>query len=198
MKITSLNQLDKNAKYSYADYLKWDLEEYIELFDGKISILETPYVIHQQIKQNLGIIFLQYRKVKNDKYPFFMNPVDVKLFNDNNVEDKRIFTSVLPDIWISFDKSKLDIRGHGFNGAPDLIIEILSKSTSKKDYNDKYNLYEEAGVKEYWIVSPSEKFVSVYDLINDKYELRNHYEEGSVPVGIFENFEIAVEDIFAE
>lgn len=196
MEITSINQLDMNATYSYADYLTWRIDEYVELIKGKIfKMTPAPLNLHQDVSGNLFNVFKNY--LKGTKCKVYSAHFDVRLLKEIK-EDKDVFTVVQPDICIICDSNKLDPKGRGCIGAPDLIIEILSKSTSKKDYNDKYNLYEEAGVREYWIVSPSEKFVSVYDLINDKYELRNHYEEGSVPVGIFENFEIAVEDIFAE
>jgi len=196
MEITSINQLDMKATYSYADYLTWRFDEYVELIKGKIfKMSPAPLNYHQRVSSNIHSEIGFYLKKKKCKV--FSAPFDVRLLKEIK-EDKDVFTVVQPDICIICDSDKLDPKGRGCIGAPDLIIEILSKSTSKKDYNDKYNLYEEAGVREYWIVSPSEKFVSVYDLINDKYELRNHYEEGSVPVVIFENFEIAVEDIFAE
>jgi len=196
MEITSLNQLDMKATYSYADYLTWKFDEYVELIKGKVfKMSPAPLNYHQRISTSILTEFGYYLKKKKCKV--FSAPFDVRLLKDIK-EDKDVFTVVQPDICIICDPNKLDPKGRGCIGAPDLIVEILSKSTSKKDYNEKFNLYEETGVREYWIVSPAEKFVSVYVLINDKYELKDHYEEGTVPVGIFEDFEIAIEDIFAD
>jgi len=196
MVITSIDQLDLNGKYSYADYLTWKFDEYVELIKGKIyKMTPAPLNIHQTATGNIFTLFKNY--LKKQKCKVFIAPFDVRLLKETK-EDNEVFTVVQPDVCIICDSNKLDPKGRGCIGAPDLIVEVLSNSTLKKDLNEKFNLYEASGVKEYWIVSPVEKFVSVYELVNDKYELRDHYEEGNIPVGIFENFEILVEDIFDE
>ena len=85
------------------------------------------------------------------------------------------------------------------DGAPDLIIEILSKGTAKTDVKDKYEVYEESGVKEYWLVSIPERVVSVFRLNEQgKYvpDTRPYVPTESIRVGIFNNFSILVDDIF--
>ena len=89
-----------------------------------------------------------------------------------------ILTVVQPDLSVICDPSKLD--DDGCNGAPDLVVEILSKSTLKKDVNDKFQLYEESGVKEYWIVSPNDQLVDVFILYNGKYILSNKYPNDAI------------------
>ncbi|MFP5041938.1 Uma2 family endonuclease [Parasediminibacterium sp. JCM 36343] len=102
---------------------------------------------------------------------------------------------VQPDICVVCDLAKLDKRG--CIGAPDWIIEILSPGNTNKEMKDKYYLYEENGVKEYWIVYPEYYQVSVYDLINEKYVLRNSYHKGdAIPVSIFEGFTIDTDSLF--
>ena len=111
--------------------------------------------------------------------------------------NKNIETVVQPDICVVCDISKIDRRG--CVGAPDLIIEILSKGTATKDVKDKFEVYEESGVKEYWIVSILERFVNVFRLNEEgKYvpDTRPYVATDVIRVGIFDNFSIAVDDIF--
>jgi Uma2 family endonuclease len=111
-------------------------------------------------------------------------------------EDNQIYTVVQPDICIVCDPSKLDERG--CLGAPDMIVEILSFSTHKYDTTVKFKLYEEAGVREYWIVYPLEKGVEVFLLQPDgKYDDGTRYEAGKIPVHIFDGTGVDFEDIFA-
>ena len=108
-------------------------------------------------------------------------------------------TVVQPDLSIICDPSKLDEQG--CNGAPDWIIEILSPATSKKDLTDKYDLYQNAGVREYWLVYPTEQIIAPYLLDDDsrKYQpvRSNPFVVGErVPVGIFDGFGIEVGVVF--
>ncbi len=111
------------------------------------------------------------------------------------MNDNEITTVVQPDLCIICDPSIRDERG--CNGAPDLIIEILSPSTSKKDVKNKFEIYEESGVKEYWIVDPIEELVDVFVLKDNKYQLVKKYvNDDKVPMNIFPGFEIDLVDIF--
>ena len=103
-------------------------------------------------------------------------PFDVRL--SKKKKDKLVETVVQPDICVICDNSKLDDRG--CLGAPDLIVEILSRSTSKKDLNEKKELYEENGVKEYWVVHPTEGTLIQFVLLNGKYVSTSVYTEGNV------------------
>ena len=195
MAITSLDQLDLNGTYSYADYLTWQFDEYVELIKGKIfKMTPAPLRLHQDISGNLFVDFHNY--LKGEKYKVYQAPFDVRLLK-NPTKDTETFTVVQPDICIVCDPEKLDNRG--CMGAPDLIVEILSTSTSYKDIKIKYALYEQNGVKEYWIVYPGENLIDVFDLIDEKYILRNKYTiEDEIPVGIFSNFSVKAKDIFSE
>ena len=85
---------------------------------------------------------------------------------------------VQPDLCIICDPTKIDEKG--CNGAPDMIVEILSPSTAQRDLDLKFNLYEENGVKEYWIVQPNDQTVSIFDLIDSKFTLRGIYHRKNI------------------
>ena len=97
----------------------------------------------------------------------FSAPFDVRLYNNkkSKIAFKEIYTVVQPDLCVICDENKLDERG--CFGAPDLVIEILSPSNSKKEMNEKFDLYEETGVREYWLVEPSENVIYIYVLNED-------------------------------
>ncbi|MFN3487998.1 MAG: Uma2 family endonuclease [Emticicia sp.] len=158
--ITSLKQLDLNKQYSYADYLKWEIKERVELFKGFVRQISAPARKHQDLSRNLT------RQIDNYFYPkkckFYVAPFDVRLTKFDETKDKEILTVVQPDICVICDEKKLDKRG--CLGSPDLIVEIQSPGNTKREMKDKFELYEEAGVREYWIVDSVQNFVLVYYL----------------------------------
>ena len=158
MPITSLDQLDPNGSYTYADYLLWKFEERVELLRGKIRKMAAPSMKHQRTVTRFT------RDIANAlwKTPcqVFVAPFDVRL--TRNREDKDVVTVVQPDLCVICNPSKLDARG--CNGTPDLIIEILSPGNSRIEMKDKFELYQEAGVLEYWIANPTEKMIQVFRL----------------------------------
>lgn len=112
-----------------------------------------------------------------------------------SAKDEDIITVVQPDIFVVFDPSKMDERG--CLGSPDFIIEILSPSTSARDLNEKYHLYEEAGVREYWVIGPGERFVECFVLENGTYKRSGVYgEDAIVPVHILPGVEMPAVEIF--
>lgn len=158
---------DLSLSYTYADYLKWDLPEMVELIRGKVyKMSPAPTSRHQTIVVNLVTEIKAF--LKKQKCKVFVAPFDVRLPRKGKANED-ISTVVQPDICVICDPIKIDKRG--CLGAPDWVIEILSKHTSSKDLNEKFEVYEEAGVKEYWVVHPGEQTVLVYTL-NDrgKYE----------------------------
>jgi len=157
-----------NKEYTYADYIKFEFDEMVELIKGKIfKMSPAPKSYHQEILMNLSRLVANFLVGKSCKvYPA---PFDVIL--PFNLKDKNKARSVVqPDISVVCNLSK--IEDTGCVGAPDWVIEILSDSTSKTDLNDKYDLYEEAGVKEYWIVYPKDYIVQIFVLVNGVYERR--------------------------
>ncbi|MDO4431220.1 MAG: Uma2 family endonuclease [Lonepinella koalarum] len=160
--ITSLDQLDLNQSYTYSDYLKWKLKERVEIIKGKIMTMSpAPLRLHQRISMKLTSNFLKY--FDNYQCQLYSAPFDVR-FPD---EKGNIKTVVQPDLCVICDHQKLDKKG--CIGAPDLIVEILSPGNSKKEMKDKFELYQEQGVKEYWVVNPVEQNILVYVLKNKKY-----------------------------
>ncbi len=161
--VTDINQLDLNGTYTYADYLLWRIEERLELIKGKIfKMSPAPSLVHQRISTRLQGTLFNFLKARS--CDLFSAPFDVRLYNDKKSKDanRQIYTVVQPDLCVVCDTSKLDQRG--CLGAPDLIIEILSPGNSSKEMNEKFDLYEESGVREYWLVEPAENAVWVYVL----------------------------------
>lgn len=183
-----------DVKYSYGDYLKWPGEERWELIEGvPYGMAPAPSVEHQRIS---GEIFRQIANYLLDKdCKAFNAPFDVKL-PESDEKDEDIQTVVQPDILVICDKSRLDKRG--YRGAPELIVEILSQATAKKDLNEKYNLYERSGVKEYWVVFPLDQVLDVYLLDeNSKYQKAGTYEKDArVRPSIFADLEIDLSLVF--
>lgn len=194
--ITSIDQLDLNARYTYADYLKWQLEEYVELIRGKIFRMAAPSRIHQDISMNFSKIIALY--LENSSCKVYAAPFDVRLPHFSEKENKQILTVVQPDICVICDKSKLDKKG--CLGAPDLIVEILSLGNSAKEMKDKFNIYEESGVKEYWMIYPDEKSILRY-ILNDagKYiGTQPLIESDILTTPILDGLEIKLKDVFRE
>jgi Uma2 family endonuclease len=196
--ITDINQLDLSRSYTYADYLTWQFDERVELIRGKVVRMSpAPNTSHQSCSGNLYGIIWNYLQHKDCKV--FNAPFDVRLpLPPEQQSNKNIDTIVQPDISIICDLSKLDIQG--CQGAPDWIIEILSPSTAQKDLTDKFDLYQHAGVQEYWVVHPSEATVIPYRLNTEGlYEtLRpNPFVKGEcVPSGLFPDFAVDLGEVF--
>ena len=165
--IYNIEDLDVNKTYSYADYLLWRFKERVELFKGKIwAMSPAPSRFHQEIS---GFLFTQFAHIiQSTECKLYAAPFDVRLLNKKkSTEDKEVYTVVQPDLCAICDRSKLDDLG--CIGAPDLVVEILSPGNSKKEMDIKFDLYQEAGVREYWIVQPSEKTIFMYVLENEKF-----------------------------
>ena len=190
--ITDINQLDLNKSYSYADYVTWQFEEMVEIIKGKIfKMSPAPSTKHQDVSISLTrelSIFLKKKPCK-----LFAAPFDVRFIK--NSEDKTITTVTQPDLCVICDLAKIDERG--CIGAPDFIIEILSPATRSKDIHEKFDLYEEFGVLEYWIVDPAGQILDKFVLENDKYQLKGKYTLGDkVTVHTLPGLEIDLDEIF--
>jgi len=199
-KITELSQLDLNATYSYADYLTWQLDETVELIKGKIMAMSpAPSLKHQSVITNLGGSLYQYFHKRPCK--LFYAPFDVKLYDSkkSKLTDEDVYSVVQPDLSVTCDKDKLTEQG--CNGAPDWIIEVLSPGNSKKEMRLKYDLYQENGVTEYWLVYPYEQAVYQFVLDQDaeKYQLFAMYAGDDIAKpALFPELEIDLADVFAE
>ena len=206
--ITSLDQLDFDKTYSYADYLTWKFDEFVELIKGKIFPMSAPSRQHQEVVTKLT------RRVGNfleDNYlecKVYVAPFDVRLLRNPNEPleerlsktDKEIYTVVQPDICVVCDLEKLDDRG--CVGAPDLIIEVVSEKSAanaNRDVVEKYDIYAVNGVREYWLARPLEKSVQKF-LLNsttNTYENEGFYRTvDRISSTVVEGLELEVEDIF--
>lgn len=180
--------------FSYADYITWNDEKRWEIIQGTaFDMTPAPGTEHQRISMRLSVaisLFLQ-----NKPCSVFSAPIDVRL-GENLTKDEEITNIVQPDILVICDSSKIDERG--IKGAPDWIIEITSPSTLKHDFGTKLLLYQEFGVREYWIVDPATKKVNVYILNNfGKYTPGLIYQEDeNIDVTIFPDFKINLWEIF--
>jgi Uma2 family endonuclease len=150
-----VNEFVAEKQATYQDYLEWDEDFRAELIDGQIYMMGEPTTTHQRISRN--ILVTLYEFLKGKKCEVFAAPLGVRLFPQ---EDGRDLTVVVPDLLVICDPKKLDERG--CNGAPDLVIEILSPSNPQHDRIVKFNKYQDAGVREYWIVDPTERAVQVF------------------------------------
>ena len=192
--ITDINQLDFSKRYSYADYLTWRFQERVELFKGWLARMGAPSTAHQRISGRLQFqIASHFRKSICE---LFVAPFDVRLPDSLKMtSDQVVYTVVQPDLCVICDPAKIDARG--CIGAPDWIIEILSPGNSKHEVQNKFRLYEEAGVKEYWIVQPGEETVLVFDLKDDRYQLRMMYtKEDQIPAGLFPELAVDMGEVF--
>jgi Uma2 family endonuclease len=197
--ITSLSQLDLNGTYSYADYLQWQLEEAVELIKGKIFRMSpAPGATHQRISGKMTHFLSNYFWQKSCEV--FSAPFDVRLLDGSKsaAANHDIFTVVQPDISIICDEAKIDEAG--CLGAPDLIIEILSKGNSRKEMKHKFSLYEENGVREYWIVAPYEQFLQQFILGSDnRYHLHAICTSDDIVTSvIFPDLNIPLQEVFPD
>jgi Uma2 family endonuclease len=191
--------LTKSTLYTYADYLSWMDNKRRELIDGVVfDLLSAPSRWHSQISGSIFGKLWNYITKRKGKCEIYHAPFDVRFPKNGKTADKEIYTVVQPDICVICDPKKLD--GKGCIGAPDLIVEVQSPSTAQKDLREKFKLYEEAGVREYWVVFPRDKGLTIFLLQEDgKFDKGTTYEfTGKVPVSIFKGLEIDLEELFAE
>ena len=177
-----------DQKYNYSDYYKWDDNRRWELIEG-VPYLMAPAPSESHHDCAIGLFEILRNYLKGKKCKVFIAPFDVRL-NSDSADD----TVVQPDVFIVCDESKRD--GKSINGAPDFIAEVLSPSTGRHDKLTKHKLYQNAGVKEYWIVDPVDEIIAVNILVNGKYE-QSLYGEGEVPVSILEGCMIDLAEVFS-
>ena len=194
----TFDQLDLNGTYTYADYLKWSFEERLELIKGKIfKMSPAPARKHQNISTNIGGTIYQY--LRKTPCKLYSAPFDVRLSPlKKTAKHNQIVTVVQPDICVICDLDKLDDRG--CVGAPDLIIEILSPGNSKKELKEKYEVYEENGVREYWIVDPTEQAIFIYTL-NEQGQfigLKPLTVDETLTSTVLPGFQMPVSDVFED
>lgn len=157
----------EKKKYTYEDYLKTPEDERYELIEGELLRTPAPIPRHQRISRELEFELLRFVKA-NDLGEVIYAPCDVYLDNENVVQPDILFIS----------KERLSIIGEkNIQGAPDIVIEIISENTAYRDLVQKKKLYARFGVKEYWIVIPGEELMEVYILKDNIYMLYKTYSK---------------------
>ena len=188
-------ELDLNKLYTYADYYKWQFEERVELIKGRIfKMSPAPNTFHQEIT---GDIFNALKNfLSKNPCKVFIAPFDVRLKRRSD-DDKDIISVLQPDVCVVCDKAKIDKKG--CIGAPDIVVEVLSPGNSTKELKNKYEVYEEAGVKEYWIVSPQNQTFLVYTLLDGKFQLSPVKTPGDVITSaILPGFSLDLTELFKD
>ena len=191
----ALPKAEPNRRFTYADYKSWELKpgERYELIRGVAFAMAGANTTHQIISRR---IFLQLgNHLEGKSCQAFYAPFDVRLFYEEELgEDDD--TVVQPDIMVVCDESK--IGGEGIRGAPDLVVEIISPSNTVFEMAEKHDLYEEAGVREYWVVNPKDNEVTVHCLRDGVFDSEIYKAADTVPVGVLPGLSIELARVFAK
>lgn len=171
------NPHKKQGEFTLEDYYALPDEQRVELIDGVFYDMSAPRIVHQDISYVIHSAIATYIKSQKGKCKAFFAPVDVQI----DCDDK---TMVQPDVLVVCDREK--IRGFGVYGAPDFLVEILSKSTRKKDMTIKLAKYCEAGVREYWIIDPHKRVLIIHNFMDESWVPEIRPLQGEVPVAIFD------------
>ncbi|MDR2095631.1 MAG: Uma2 family endonuclease [Treponema sp.] len=174
--------------YTYADYLTWEEDYRAEIIDGELYMMTTPSFVHQSISGDLFYQFKTFLKGKPCK--IIAAPFAVRLFAEKGDD-----TVVEPDLMVLCDNSK--IGTNSYNGAPTLVVEILSPSTASKDRVKKMRKYIQAGVQEYWLLDPDEKTIMAGVLKDGQYAFSTYDDtDGTVPVTTLPGCTIDMTELF--
>jgi len=189
----ALPKEDTVRHFTYADYKGWELKEgeRYELIHGEAFAMAGCNTKHQVISREISNQLFNHLRGKPCQA--FVAPYDVRLFYE---EDESDDTVVQPDIMVVCDKGK--IGDEGIRGAPDLVVEILSPSNTAREMGRKFRLYQNAGVKEYWVVSPEDKTLETYLLDDNVIRFRSYAATDKADVGILPGFAVHLEPVFAE
>ncbi len=192
MSVSHYSDLDLTRQYTYADYVTWTFSERVELLRGWVARMSpAPNLSHQDVAVELTRVLANY--FLDGPCRVFAAPFDVRLPRTAGGE-----TVVQPDLCVVCDANKLTTQG--CTGAPDWVIEILSPGNSKRELRDKYRLYEESGVREYWVVRPLERSVQRFVLVE-----AGHFvglaptidDDEAIEVSLFEDLTIDGRRLFA-
>lgn len=178
--------------HTYADYLGWPEDVRCELIDGVAWLMApAPDLAHQDVA---GEVYFQLRRMlEGQPCRPFIAPVDVRLPRAGE-DDDAIDTVVQPDVLVVCDPARLDRRG--VRGAPDFVVEVLSPATAAHDHVRKRRVYERAGVREYWLVHPTDRMVTIYRLAGAEYgKPEVCVLAGETPVGVLPGVAIAWDDL---
>lgn len=182
-----MTSITDRKKITYADYLKIDDNNRYEIFNGELCLVPAPSTNHQSVSRNLEFLIWNFVKQRGLGKVFYA-PIDV-VFDDDEVFQ--------PDIVFIKSENQSIIGENAIQGIPDLIVEIVSPSSTFYDTIEKKDIYRKYGVKEYWIIFPDEKVIEVLSLEKGEYlEFCKSKKEGIVKSKILEGLEINSKDVF--
>lgn len=174
-------------KYTYKDYLNIPDDKRCELIEGELIMTPSPKTEHLRI---VGKLDFHLRKfvMENKTGEVFFAPYDVYLDEESVLQPDILFVS----------KERSNIIGeNNIQGAPDLVVEILSEATAYRDAVQKKMLYARFGVREYWMVAPKEKFIELYSLKNKEYALvKTFFYDDTLESPVLPGFRLALKEIF--
>jgi len=173
-------------KFNYQDYLQLPEDKRYEIIDGDLFMVPSPNERHQHILSNIFYVLFGYVR-KNKLGTVYCAPFDI-LFSEEDI--------VQPDIIFVSNKNKKIITKDNIQGAPDLLVEILSPSTSKRDIGIKKKLYARHGVREYWIVDPEREMVDVFRLKGREFESKRYGVQAFLSSSVIKDLTIEVKEIF--
>ena len=177
--------MDTRKKYTFEGWLGLGEGVHAELVDGELVMMDQPTILHQAISGN---IFVQISNSLKDK--------SCKVFSGRTGVRLGADTVFVPDVMVVCDKSKLD-NGKVCDGAPDMIVEVLSPTTARHDKVVKFTKYLKAGVREYWMVDPDTNTVQSYVLDNGRYVMNPYSDEDTaVPVHVAEGCTVNLQEVF--
>lgn len=191
-------ELSPGKLYTYADYLTWADVKMREIMHGVLRLFSSPLRKHAEITIGLAVALYNHIKKYKGKCKVYTAPFDVRLPNKNGeTADDKIYTVLQPDICVVCDLSKLDKKG--CIGAPDIVVEVQSSSTFRYDLTQKFDAYESAGVREYWIVLAGDG-ITVYHLQeNGKYDDGTTFiYDDIVTSQVLEGLEISLKELFED
>ena len=200
----------RDQRYTYADYKTWIDDERWELINGEAWNMSSGRIGEQQAclrpapapsRKHQWLVMELGRHLSNlllgKRCQIYPAPFDVFFPENSNQLEDEIHTIVQPDLTVVCDHKKLNDKG--CFGAPDLVVEILSPYTSRRDLDDKFHLYENSGVKEYWVVDPGSRSIHFFSLNEDnKYgDGEVFVEKGELKSTVLDGFSIDLSEIFS-
>lgn len=190
----TISTIEKQAKKSYEELLEMEDKNIYELLEGELVNIKAPNVKHQMI---VGELFGQVRAYAREKrYRVFVSPIDVRV-DGADKEDKKIFNVFQPDLVLVKEIEKID--EYGIKGTPDIIMEVATEDTLIHDKLRKFRIYQKYGVKEYWIITPAERLIEKYILMDDKkYSVEIYYITDEIPSDICKGLKISLDEFMKE
>ncbi|MBI2470883.1 MAG: Uma2 family endonuclease [Planctomycetes bacterium] len=178
--------METKIKYNYQDYLQLSEDKRYEIIDGDLFMVPSPNERHQYILSNVFYVLFDYVR-KNKLGAIYCAPFDI-LFSEEDI--------VQPDVIFVSNENKKVITKDNIKGSPDLLVEILSPSTSRRDIGIKKKLYAGHGVREYWIVDPERETVEVFRLKGPEFEGKRYGIQDSLSSDVIKDLAIEVKEIF--